>query len=214
MQRCSGELQTAGALGGTGIEASIDHGEASGRWVEPGKDALLFVSTAIAVGAAFGLSAGLGRILDERSFAGFTVLLAVALAAPLTWLVAVGEARPRWWVAIGLACLIALQVADVVAAWWSIPSTRGRTQPPRRWPGWCSCSRWWRWPGHGSPNRIGGSGSGGSPSAPSQPRSWSSPPRPSRRVWSSWPTGDRTRRRPAISGCWRRPCCWRAAPWS
>ena len=125
MQRCSGELQTAGALGGTGIEASIDHGEASGRWVEPGKAALLFVSTAIAVGAAFGLSAGLGRILDERSFAGFTVLLAVALAAPLTWLVAVGEARPRWWVAIGLACLIALQVADVVAAWWVHPVDEG-----------------------------------------------------------------------------------------
>jgi glycosyltransferase involved in cell wall biosynthesis len=71
------------------------------------------------------LTGALGRVLDPRSFSGFALVLAIALAGPLYLLPAKENAAPLWWVGVGLASLAALQVVDVLAVWALAPGSAG-----------------------------------------------------------------------------------------
>ncbi len=89
------------------------------------REVALLVPAALVMLVPLALAGALGRSLDERSFVGFALILGLSLAVPLYWLLAVGDARPVWWVGAGLACLVTLQVVDVAAVWWRGPDAEG-----------------------------------------------------------------------------------------
>jgi glycosyltransferase involved in cell wall biosynthesis len=85
------------------------------------------LALALAVAALVGLmlTGALGRALDPRSFSGFALVLAMALAIPLYLLPAKENATPLWWVAVGLGALAALQMIDVLVVWALSPGGEG-----------------------------------------------------------------------------------------
>jgi glycosyltransferase involved in cell wall biosynthesis len=111
---------------GVGIQRSIEQSAVQSAEAEPAwRELPLLIGAGLAMVVPLALAAALGRTLDERSFAGFALVLALSLAVPVYWLLAAGEARPAWWVGAGLIALVAMQVVDVAAVWWREPGQEG-----------------------------------------------------------------------------------------